>query len=267
MQILIPTYGRKAKQTTWDNLPPSVRERTKFVVQGKEWDEYWCRTQYPVVVLPEWITTVGPTRQWIIDNFMGKVLLLDDDLVFATRRQEDLGKFKPSTPEDIEEMVDTIEVTLDSIPVVGVCAREGGNRQTEYWSDNTRITRVTGLDTRILSHNDVRYDRTPVMEDFDMLLQMLKLGYPNVSLNNWVHNQGGSNTKGGCSTYRTPEIQTEAANKLHELHEPFVKVVKKTTKTAWGGGERTDVNVQWKRAFKFGQANLLDQRAILGKAQ
>ena len=73
----------------------------------------------------------------------------------------------------------------------------------------------------------------------------------NVCLNEWVHNQGGSGSAGGCSTYRTPEIQAEAAHKLHEHHRPFVKVVKKTTKTAWGGGERTDVIVQWKKAYKI----------------
>ncbi len=265
MQILIPTYGRKYRQTTWESLPPSIQKITKFVVQGSEFDEYWARTDYPVVVLPEWIKTVGPTRQWIIENFIGKVLILDDDLVFGTRRKDEPNKFLASTPMDIEFMVAAIEKKLNEVPVVGVCPREGGNRKTNPTDTNTRIIRVTGLDTRVLHQHDVRYDRIPVMEDFDMLLQMLKLGYENVCLNDWVHNQGGSGSKGGCSTYRTPQIQTEAANKLHELHKPFVTVVKKTTKTAWGGGERTDVVVQWKKAGKFGQANLLDQRKIQGQ--
>jgi hypothetical protein len=70
-----------------------------------------------------------------------------------------------------------------------------------------------------------------------------------VVLNNWCNNQAeGSSADGGCSTYRTPELQAQAARLLAELHAPYVKVVEKETKTAWGGGTRTDVMIQWKRA-------------------
>jgi len=37
---------------------------------------------------------------------------------------------------------------------------------------------------------------------------------------------------------------------LAELHPGLVKVVTKETKGAWGGGTRTDVVVQWKKALK-----------------
>lgn len=272
MYIVIPTYGRTTNQTTYWSLTKEARLKTTLVVQHREWLDYWQYSQgtgkgsgVPFVVLPPHIQTVGPTRQWIIENFSGKVLIMDDDLVFATRRPEEPTKFLPSTGIDINAMLREIEVHLDLYPVVGLCPREGGNRKLDSISENTRIIRVTGLDTDVLNHYNVRYDRTPVMEDFDMTLQMLKLGLPNICLNMWVHNQYASNSKGGCSTYRTPALQTEAANKLHELHKPFVKVVKKTTKTAWGGGERTDVVIQWKKAYKFGQANLLDQRKIQNK--
>ena len=55
---------------------------------------------------------------------------------------------------------------------------------------------------------------------------------------------------GGCSTYRTMELQGAAAEKLAAKHHPFVKVVIKKTKTAWGGAERKDVIVQWKKAYQ-----------------
>lgn len=265
MEILIPTYGRRWNQSTWESLPQSVKDITSLVIQKRElpvWEDANVRTR----VLPDHIQTVGPTRQWIIDNYSGRVLIMDDDLVFATRRKDDPSKFTPSSHSDIEDMIASVESALYTYPVVGVCPREGGNRKTAPFDVNTRIIRVTGLNLDILKEHDVRYDRLPVMEDFDMLLQMLELGYDNMCLNSWVHNQGGSNTAGGCSTYRTDELQKQSAEKLHELHKPFVKVVKKKTKTAWGGKERTDVIIQWKKAGKFGRANLLDQRKVQSQA-
>lgn len=265
MQIIIPTYGRGTNLTTLSSLPKHIKEWVTVVVQERE-AHLWRDSDVLVQVLPEWVKTVGPTRQWIINNYQGKVCIMDDDLVFATRRKDDLGKFTPSTAYEICDMLAGIDNNLDEYPVVGLCPREGGNRKTNPTDVNTRVIRVTGLDLEVLKKHDVRYDRLPVMEDFDMLLQMLELGYSNVCLNKWVHNQGGSNSAGGCSTYRTEQLQTEAANGLHELHKPFVKVVKKKTKTAWGGGERTDVIIQWKKAGKFGQSNLLDQRKVQSKA-
>jgi hypothetical protein len=36
------------------------------------------------------------------------------------------------------------------------------------------------------------------------------------------------------------------------LHPNIVSVVEKTTKTAWGGGTRMDVIIQWKKALGKG---------------
>jgi hypothetical protein len=41
-----------------------------------------------------------------------------------------------------------------------------------------------------------------------------------------------------------------SAKGLAELHPGFVKVVRKETKGAWGGGERVDVQIQWKKAWE-----------------
>ena len=74
--------------------------------------------------------------------------------------------------------------------------------------------------------------------------------YKNCVLAKYIHSQGPSNADGGCSTYRTQKVQTEGALRLNELHPPFVRVVTKMTKAAWGGGKRTDVVVSWKRAYE-----------------
>jgi hypothetical protein len=88
-----------------------------------------------------------------------------------------------------------------------------------------------------------------VMEDFDVALSLLTKGYENAIINTVAHNQKGSGAVGGCSVWRTPQVQAQAALKLAELYPGIVKVVEKTTKTAWGGGTRTDVTIQWKAAY------------------
>ena len=104
MQIVIPTYGRTSSQITWGGLPDSVRARTVLLVQQSEWDSFWKdnQTEYPnVKALHSGIKSIGPTRQYILENFGPKVLMMDDDFEFATRRADDPTKFSPSTPKPI----------------------------------------------------------------------------------------------------------------------------------------------------------------------
>lgn len=251
MKIYIPTFGRVAQQFTWSHLPTLVRKDfdVKLLVDITEADMF-ARTDYPVQVLPKDIFGIGKVRQWVLDQSSEPFLLIDDDLRFATRSQDDPTKFHGAYPDEIYEAFREISQILSpEIPHVGMASREGGNRNTEYHTHNTRILRVLGYDAITLKTYGIRFDRVPVMEDFDVALQLLRAGLPNRCINWIVHDQKGSNTKGGCSTYRSMAVQAEAAHKLKELHPDFVSVVQKTTSTAWGGQTRTDVTIQWKKAY------------------
>jgi len=73
-------------------------------------------------------------------------------------------------------------------------------------------------------------------------------------LNEWCNNQAeGSGASGGCSAFRTMDLHSDNAQLLAKLHAPYVKVVRKETKGAWGGGARTDVIVYWKKARQHGK--------------
>lgn len=254
MQIYIPTFGRSDRQITYLGLPPALQRRTKLVVQRSEAKLY---ADFPHVVLPPSITTVAPTRQWIItkgheaygggDPFL---VMLDDDLRWAERRTDDPSKFIASDAKSVARLFAEIERQLKSHAHVGVSARESAHTNAEPVRHATRMTRVLAYDYRVLQRLRVRFDRLPVQEDFDVTLQLLRLGYANAVINGWVHNQDGSNARGGCSHFRTPAMQAETSQKLAGLHAPFVKVVIKTPLKAWGGGPRTDVVVAWKQAYK-----------------
>ncbi len=247
MQIYIPTYGRSDHQVTWDNLPHAIKFNTKLVVQNREREKY---EKYPHIVLPWGLTGIGRTRQWLIENTTAKhIVMIDDDLDFAVRRDDALARFRGATDVDIHGMLEEMEWQLrHEFKLVGVSGREGANRNTEQFLTVTRQMRIHGLDAEFFKQANIRFDRLEFMEDFDATLQLLELGYPNCVLNHWVHNQrSGSNAPGGCSEERTLEKHNQAALALKKLHPKFVKVVEKDTGN-WGG-LRLDVYIQWKKAY------------------
>lgn len=247
MQIVIPSSNRPLKQTTFDNLPPQIQQRTSLVVPMEQYASY---EQYPCVLTPPHIKGIGATRQWICDEFGGHILMLDDDLVFATRRVDESSKFLDSTPAEIVDLVDNIERTLKAGFYHGaVAAREGANRYADPFLYNVRCLRALFYNADILKQFKIKFTDMEVMEDFHVGLSLLRLGFPSVIHNYIVQNQNGSDLPGGCSVYRTPDVQARAARLLEEKHPEFVKVVSKTTKTAWGGQTRTDVRVYWKKAY------------------
>lgn len=260
MDIIIPTYGRSSPedQHTLNHLMRAGIKPT-LVVQYDEhrtgaYDVY--SLVVPVHVLPPHIKTVAHTRDYIIHDMNGDddVLMLDDDLDFAARREDDPTKFRQMTSDDIGKMLQTIEDGLDRVPHVGIGPREGGNRNTEDYLWNTRIMRVLGYQRSYLRKKLITFSPLVVMEDFHVSLQILENGQDIMVCNNWVSNQhGGSGAAGGCSAYRTPQVQTDAANMLAARHPGVVRVVQKATKTAWGGGTRTDVVVQWKKARQLAE--------------
>ena len=250
MKIFIPTYGRAEQQHTFNHLPKKIQERTTLVVQAREKHLYKA---YPnVIALPPKIQTITPTRQYILRKLMadgGKFVMLDDDLRFDHRRMDERGKFYVATDKQVIDMFKAIEKALDKYAHVGVLSREGGNRVLESTRECTRMMRVLAYNAKVLNDEKIKFDRLPLQEDFDVTLQLLRKGYKNLVLCEWVNGQGTSGAKGGCSHFRTIEMHNENAVKLAELHAPFVKVVEKETKGAWGGQKRLDVHVQWKKAY------------------
>lgn len=253
MQIFIPTRGRYAsdQQSTlrfcnWLGLRPTL------VVDYVEKEMY--RKEFgdiaEIISLPEGVRGIGLKRDFIIRKLGDpeKLIMMDDDLEFFVRRNDDRTKFRTGEKHEFLEMLELMEAELSSYPLIGIASREGGNYATSAYLYNTRILRVMAYNPQIIMREDLRFGDMPVMEDFHIALGLLTAGYENLVLNNYCHNQSGSGKTGGCSEYRTLELQKEAALKLKEMYPDYVTVVEKTTKAAWGGGTRTDVRIQWKKA-------------------
>lgn len=255
MKIYIPSRARADQANhTWENLPPAVQERAVMVVGHEDSRAYYRRFPAHAVVTTA-VKGIGKVRQAVIDGNDGPVLMLDDDLRFFARRRDDPTKFVKASPRDVATMIAAVEKALERHAHVAIAFREGANRNTDDTLLNVRCLRALGYDASVLKKEGVRFDRLPVMEDFDVALQLLRKGYPSLTLNRWVQDQGTSNAPGGCSTYRSLEVQAKGAKGLARLHPGVVKVVQKETKGAWGGGTRTDVQVAWKKAFEEGKSH------------
>lgn len=262
MDIIIPTLGRKGHQETLNQLW-CAGLRPVVVVQQEEYEEdaYWrdIKNVYSgisVAVLPGRIETIAPTRQWILENVGSSrtLVMLDDDLTFYKRRDDEPEKLRDITNDELKVAFGQLEIqlTLEGYAHAGFAAREGANRNTARYLENTRIMRVLGYRRDILLQEKLRFDEMEVMEDFHVALSLLERGYPNVILNDYAHNQAGSGKAGGCSTFRTPEMQARNAHLLAKLH-PHAQAVQRVTKGSFGGGERTDVRIQWKKAYDSGR--------------
>lgn len=265
MHIYVPSLNRADNQITLASLTPRLLEHTTVVVnhdQGKLYHAVASDYGVKVLTCPATVNSSCTVRQYIVDQHNTKklgpsLLMLDDDLRFFKRRTDDATKFLPVTNGELELCMNDMDRLMVKYTHGGILAREGGNRITDRIKLNTRLLRALAYNVEVLRKHKIKFDRG-AMEDFDVTLQLLRLGYCNVALCSYVQDQQRSNAPGGCSTYRTPAYQAAWCKRLHELHPDFVKLVQKTTKVAWGGSERTDVVISWKKAYessKCGQSS------------
>jgi len=245
-------------QKTWDELSPKLRKKTNMVV---DYDERDCGLPNLIHAPKGTPRNIGGIRTFIYNHHRESYpkdpyfVMLDDDLRIFMRREDDPEKFIRATHEQQIEIFQDIEEQLRSgFAQISMLAREGANRVTKRYMDNSRPLRVYAYDARKIAKHGVRFDQCGTMDDFDVTLQLLEAGEQNRVIAYAIHNQPGSNTAGGAAEYRTMDTHADSAHKLKERHPQFVTVVTKktTTPNAWGGMERTDVRIAWKQAAQFG---------------
>lgn len=256
LTIAIPTYQRE-RVVTYKHIPDQYLPRTFLACPSNEAKD-WTGAGYNVWSVPRAIKGISKTRAWLLKNCPTRFLMmLDDDMDFCyrtTMKSPKLETLDPSTIRGSSLMTQMIQQLMawltDGFVHVGISARQGNNTQDSEYVDATRMMNAYGYDTDTLAKLPVKLGRMEVMEDFDLTLQLLRLGYANRVTYRWCWNQRGSNAKGGCSEYRTAEMQAKAAHTLAKLHHPYVKIVERK---GWKNMEtRTDVRVAWKKAFAEG---------------
>ncbi len=233
-------------------LPKKIIPRTYIVVGEEEFDKYRHRVPKKINVLQTPAKeNIGAVRQWILENAKEEyVLFLSDDLQFGMR---EMGKLVNCKMVDIEIMLNTLYCWLEAhYAHVGVSQRAFNHTTTEACETVTRMNDVYAYNREVVLKSGARFDRLPVMEDFDMTLSLLAKGFPNIVTYQFCWSQRQSGESGGCSGYRTFDMQKKAAHQLAQLFPRCVRVIQKRSKVSWMniGKMRYDVHILWKRAYK-----------------
>ena len=102
---------------------------------------------------------------------------------------------------------------------------------------------------------NIIWDRLETSQDFDANLQLLTQAFPNRINTKYRVTVGGTNIKGGCSTYRTAETMDRVHRQLAELYPDWVSLkVKKPKSGPMEGTEFMACHIQWGRAYKHAKA-------------
>lgn len=251
MRVYIPTLGRVGRQETAKALKDTGLD--VVLVCPLSESQRHINNGHQVLCHLDTLRGISAKRQWIVDNTDDPVIcMMDDDLTFAARRADNHTLFRPADPEQIHAAVEEMTYYAEVCGHSAISPREGANRNVEATIRNTRMMRAMAWGRKQLKESGADFSVVELMEDFHVTLHLLTRGYPSISINWLVQNQRGSNTEGGCSTFRTLSMHNSAARALADRYPRFVKTVEKTTKTAWGGATRTDVIVKWKAAYEHG---------------
>lgn len=265
--LIIPTLGRLDRQRTYNNLPQKWKDKTQFVVQDHEYDAMNERYPGKVLRLPKAIKKLSPTRQWIWDEFYGtRHMVLDDDFDHfkykAPAKPEDNVETKwvshNMTDEEFDDAFDTFNRWADEEGIYhGGFSTSWTVPDPRWWpiQDNVRIATNCYFDSKNLPRNLI-WDRLETSQDFDANLQLLTQGFPNRVNTKYRVSVGGTNIKGGCSTYRTAETMSRVHKQLHDLYPEFVNLKKKTPKSGpLAGQEFIACHIMWRKAYESSKKN------------
>ena len=254
MQIIVPTRNRIYEQITLQSLPRELRERTTLVCPKREVSE--LHRLYPDVTIawePYRNMKIAQKREWIVRTWFecgyDKIIMLDDDLSFATRVSPDDWHLRPIQGEELISEFERIEEKLSpDFPHVGFGMRQNNNQESGGWKSPARMLTALGYYLPIVTK--CKWDLVELREDNCVTLQLLLMGHPNAVWTGTVV-EPRFDTPGGCRTYRTIEMSNAEAEKLAALFPGYVSLRKNYKASV----PRLEVTCHWQKALQDGLAN------------
>lgn len=261
-KIIITTFMREDKQKAVFQIPASLHENVYMFTREDRVDE--LRKYVPetirIIGNPMDIDGIADIRQRCIEQVpKGKVWFIDDLCTFGWRDTE-LKQYNDMPEWLFMMMYDRLDKMLDSYMQVGFSARGGNNHVREDFKEVGRAYTTYGLRTDWMEREDIRFDgmyrqnpSVKLYEDYWITLSMLTKGFKNAIIYNFFFNYVHNNI-GGNSTFRTLELQEQAAYELQKHFPQFVTV--ETKEGTWGkmGMEnRKEVRIQWQKAYQSSQ--------------
>jgi ribosomal protein S17E len=266
LPIYIPSMGRAGALFEKISTLSFIRTGAELVVPPEEAQRYrnalFNSSREDVVVLECPEKGIAKVRHWIgllaKRRKQPKFAMIDDDLNFAVRISEENNKLRPQVRKDTDEMLAWVETALSDYAHVGVSPRDAAKTETVAFGP-VPLTLLNKRTLRFLAYRtddflSVEHGRVEVMEDFDVNLQLIRSGRPNIQSYWWTNDQRQTGSPGGCASYRSLQVQDESARKLAEMHAPFVTLRFKenkgaVVKSAREMQKRTEVTIYWEKAY------------------
>jgi len=257
--IVIPSRGRWNNCATVDSIPARFRKNIYLFVLEDEAARYQRNNEtfwngdVHICCASTSTDRISLKRrkmaEYVRDELdSGFFWMMDDDLKFFSRIPG-TTRLAQLTENGFSEMFSDCESMVSFEPdrycAIGISMRQGNNNLPDEGAWNTRLIRCGLYKTDAFLA--VEHDRIQFMGDFDVMIQMLKLGYDNHVTALWAQDHGSTNAKGGCSLQRNEEVMNRVANELAEFHPGCVQTKEKINKTG-KMAIRTDVTIYWKKA-------------------
>jgi hypothetical protein len=159
MQIIIPTRGRTHQQLTLQSLSGELRKRTTLVCPKREASGLYrlYKDIGGIVVQPNPDWTIARKREWIMREWLqcgfDKILMLDDDLSFASRISESDRHLRAIHGDELGAEIQRLEEKLGpEYPHVGFGARQGNNNEKPGWKTPARMADHAMIGAFTFSH-------------------------------------------------------------------------------------------------------------------
>ena len=264
LKIIITTFMREDKQRAVYQIPKALHENV--YVFTREDRVPHLRPHIPdsirIIANPSDIDGIADIRQRCIDHpsvGKGKVWFIDDLVTFGWR-DDTLKQFNGMEETEWLNMYTMVDKMLDEYMQVGFSARGGNNHVEDDTKEVGRAYTTYGLRTDWMENNGIRFDGMyrlnkdiKLYEDYWITLSMLTKGFKNAIIYKYFFNYTHNNV-GGNSTFRTLELQEQAAYELQKHFPQFVTV--ETKEGAWGKmgmDNRKEVRIQWQKAYQSSQ--------------
>lgn len=208
-----------------------------------------------VLTVPEHVDRIAKTYDYVMamtGPAVKKLLFMDDDLIFAERRDFSSPKLTNVVPERFDEIADALFAALDEprVAMAGIAHRRGAQTHTVPKRYNQKLIAVLACNVESLRGKkwEWGYDS---MFDHNMVLECLVEGWRNVQISSFTHDDIlPRHAKGGCTEYRSMDVHSNAAIALAKKYPDIVTLRDKWVESANRYG--LDVTMHMKKAFGDG---------------
>ena len=225
MTIAVPSKGRAGKTTTQKILPSAT-----FYVPANEVHQYEGLGE--IVAVPIEIRGITATRNWILKNAGDRVVFIDDDVAsagwvqlharYAKQRKE------PTEAFWLYEFEKLFDVTEQMGWKIWGVKTEAATRSVYPYKPFIFKTYVTASCMGIINDGEYLFDeRFTVKEDYEICLRHI-VQYGGILGARYLHWQNSHwGDEGGCTDYRTVEIEREAIRMLVEMYPGMIRRAKR----------------------------------------